>query len=57
MSKEEAEAYKAFMYDEENVMNCSKCPENMEFSEWPGFRLPCGQFHCWVSEHCEGRNS
>lgn len=36
-----------------NSGNCAECPYNEGFSEWPGNRLPCGQFHCWVDLHCE----
>lgn len=47
------QAYRAFMYDPENSHNCAECPENEDFSDWPGTRLPCGQFRCWVDCHCE----
>lgn len=48
MKAKELEEYKKFMNNEENSHNCSECPANEGFSEWPGHRLPCGQFHCWV---------
>ncbi len=47
------EEYIKFMYNPENINNCSKCPENQNFSSWPGNKLPCGQFHCWVELHCK----
>lgn len=51
------EEYRKFMYDPQNVMACDKCPENLDMSPWPGFRKPCGQFHCWVSLHLDRLNS
>lgn len=42
------EAYKAFMYNPDNVRNCLECPENIGNSS----NLPCGQQNCWVSCHC-----
>lgn len=46
-------SYKDFMFDSNNICNCTSCPENQNFSAWPGRRLPCGQFNCWVSLYCE----
>lgn len=46
------EAYKAFMYDPKNIMNCVDCPENILLSDKYRDGLPCGQQHCWVSCHC-----
>ena len=41
------EAVKAFMYNEENIHNCSECPENRCMNNgWP-----CGQQTCWVIAH------
>lgn len=48
MQVPEIQAYIAFMNNPDNEHNCSECPANQEFSEWPGYRLPCGQFSCWV---------
>lgn len=51
VSKEEydrVEAYKDFMYNPDNVRNCSECPENIGDTN----NLPCGQQNCWVSCHC-----
>lgn len=42
------EAYKAFMYNPDNVRNCLECPENIGNSS----NLPCGQQNYWVSCHC-----
>lgn len=41
--------YRRFMADSSNAHNCEHCPANQDFSEWPGHRLPCGQFNCWVT--------
>lgn len=41
----------SFLSNVENSHNCSECPYNEEFSDWPGHRLPCGQFNCWVDLH------
>ena len=41
--------YIDFMNEEENIHNCAECPANNGCDEWPGTRLPCGQFHCWVA--------
>lgn len=47
--------YVNFMNDANNSHNCAQCPENAGFDAWPGNRLPCGQFHCWVDLHnCDG---
>ena len=51
--EKEIQDYKDFMYNPENVGHCEGCPENRDFSSWPGHRLPCGQFHCWVAVHCD----
>ena len=40
-----AEAYKAFMYEEDNEYNCSKCPESQ------GCTHGCGAQNCWVTCH------
>ena len=45
--------YVNFMNDRNNSHCCDRCPENNGFDSWPGNRLPCGQFHCWVDMHCE----
>ena len=50
MSKEE---YRDFMYNPENVRNCEQCPENQGCDDFQ-YRLPCGQWHCWVELHCGG---
>lgn len=47
------EEYIKFMYNPENINNCSECPENQNSSSWLGNKLPCGQFHCWVKLHCK----
>ena len=45
-------AYVDFMYDRNNELNCSGCPENEGFDSWGG-NLPCGQQNCWVTIHCD----
>ena len=50
--KEYNDEYIEFMNDPNNSHNCTKCPENAGFDPWPGNRLPCGQFNCWVELHC-----
>ena len=49
-SKEEYSPEKEmeFLANVENSHNCSECPYNNDFELWPGNRLPCGRFHCWV---------
>lgn len=40
------EAYRRWMADPANEMNCAECPERREN---PGHDvLPCGQQNCWV---------
>ena len=51
--KEYNDEYIRFMNNANNSHNCTKCPENAGFDPWPGNRLPCGQFHCWVDLHCD----
>ena len=51
--KEYNDEYIEFMNDPNNSHNCVKCPENAGFDTWPGNRLPCGQFNCWVDLHCD----
>ena len=43
-------------YDYNEVTSCENCSYNEGFSEWPGHRLPCGQFKCWHELHEERRN-
>lgn len=49
-------AYIEFMYDKNNICNCSECPENpgVIFGK-PSNTLfdgrPCGQQNCWVTCH------
>ena len=50
---QEIQDYVSFMNNPANSSNCSECPANEDFSEWPGYRKPCGQFHCWVDLHCQ----
>ena len=59
MTKEQKEIqdYKDFMLNPENIERCDGCPENQGFSSWPGHRLPCGQFNCWVVVHCKSRET
>ena len=51
MKKYNDNEYVKFMNDKNNEHNCAQCPENAGFDAWPGNRLPCGQFHCWVDLH------
>lgn len=41
-----------FLYNPENVLNCSECPLNHDFDDWEG-KKPCGQQNCWVQVHVE----
>ena len=41
--------YIKFMYNPNNSLNCTECPENSGFSG----KLPCGQQNCWVDCHCQ----
>lgn len=52
MKKYDDNEYVKFMNNPSNSHNCAQCPENAGFDAWPGNRLPCGQFHCWVDLHC-----
>lgn len=52
----EMKAYRDFMYNPENNRNCENCPEDNGESAWPGNRLHCGQFTCWVDAHCKGED-
>ena len=49
MSEKELRDY---LYNPDNAHECDGCPMNQDASEWPGNRLPCGQFRCWVDVHC-----
>lgn len=51
---EYTENYLAFMYNEDNIHNCSECPENRNEDSWGG-KLPCGQQNCWVKAHCQSK--
>lgn len=44
------EAHKAFLYNPDNVYNCTECYANI--GNRNSNTLPCGQQHCWVSCHC-----
>ena len=46
------EEYLAFMENPANVCNCADCPANRDEKSMIDFRLPCGQYHCWVALHC-----
>ncbi len=52
MTKEEAIKYVQFMNNPDNIRKCDKCPENKNTDQWQD-RLPCGQWHCWVSQHVQ----
>lgn len=54
MTEKEREAYLGFMYNKANTRNCKECPESRGFTPGAdGNILPCGQYHCWVSVHCD----
>lgn len=46
------EEVREFLFNPNNVHNCEHCPYNDGFDNWQD-RLPCGQWHCWVSLHQE----
>lgn len=46
------EKVKAFDGNPDNCLNCAECPHNIGSSDWPGTKLPCGQFLCWVDVTC-----
>ncbi|MFR2774830.1 MAG: hypothetical protein ACLTBR_03255 [Anaerostipes sp.] len=46
-----AKDFVKFVYNPENVENCSECPANEGCDSWGG-NLPCGQQNCWVTVHC-----
>ena len=45
MENEYVRNYLAFMYNEDNIHNCSECPENRNEDSWGG-KMPCGQQNC-----------
>lgn len=45
--------YRRWLYNPENIRNCSECPDNIGCSNFQD-RLPCGQWNCWVEIHCGG---
>ena len=36
--------------------NCETCTLNINASEWPGHRLPCGQFIWWAASFLLGED-
>ena len=46
------EKYMEFMTNPANVCKCAGCPENRDEKSMSDFRLPCGQYHCWVALSC-----
>lgn len=46
------EEYREWIFNPANSHNCAECPHENGFDSWPGDRLPCGQFNCWVDIHC-----
>ena len=50
----EREEYLTFMYNEDNIRACDRCPENCGAKHMTEAILPCGQYHCWVALHCKG---
>lgn len=55
MTDNEFKKYYEFMYNKENIHNCSGCPENNGERDFDGLRFPCGQYHCWVEVYCNSR--
>lgn len=54
MTEKEVKEYIEFMYNKDNCYQCSRCPANDGFdSGSSGNRKPCGQYQCWVIEHCK----
>lgn len=53
MTKEETDEYIKFMNDPSNIGKCEKCPENIGANHDQTWRLPCGQYRCWVWCHCQ----
>lgn len=51
MTGQEGKQYVEFMMDPANHRKCSGCPENCGADSGSGWRLPCGQYHCWVDCH------
>ena len=49
VAADKAEQYREFMFNPDNIHNCSECPERGNNC---GNGLPCGQQNCWVSVHC-----
>lgn len=47
LNSPEVKAYREFMDNPDNIMECDDCPENTGNSP-----LPCGQQNCWVACHC-----
>ena len=47
------EEYKNFMYNKNNIKNCSCCPDNSGFDKGYDDKLPCGQYTCCVYQHCK----
>lgn len=43
--------YRVFMYNKENIYNCSECPENKKLGSYNGSN-PCGSMNCWVQSNC-----
>ncbi len=48
-AREALKPYINFMYNEDNIDNCSCCPEN---NGMENCSRPCGQQNCWVAVHC-----
>ena len=47
--------YTKFMYNPENIGNCTECPENRDIEQGGSYICgPCGQQNCWVRVHIEG---
>lgn len=53
--KKEINKINEFLYNPENIGNCSECPMNEDFDSWEG-KKPCGQQNCWVLIHCNRNN-
>lgn len=53
MTEETVRKVQEFLYNEDNIKNCSECPMNFGMEEGSSrIAGPCGQQNCWVEIHC-----
>lgn len=53
LNSPEVKAYREFMGNPDNIMNCDECPDKKDHPSWE-MPLPCSQQHCWVELTCRG---